>query len=57
MYLFMEKLGKWLLLSFLERGESLGAKGYNYEVYTPFAMARNPLGVALGFQLAVPNHI
>jgi len=48
MYLFMGKLGKWLLLSFSERGQSLGAKGYNYEVYTPFAMGW------LGFQLVFP---
>lgn len=50
MYLFMGKLGKWLSLHFpsLSRSRALsrplrqGAKGYNYEVYTPFAQAGLP---------------
>lgn len=46
MYLFMGKLGKWLSLHFpsLSRARPLrqGAKGYNYEVYTPFAQAGLP---------------
>lgn len=46
MYLFMGKLGKWLSLGFSDRSQrAKGAKGYNYEVYTPFAMG------SLGFQL------
>lgn len=50
MYLFMGKLGKWLSLHFpsLSRSRALsrplrqGAKGYNYEVYTPFAQPGLP---------------
>lgn len=75
MYLFMGKLGKWLSLHFpsLSRSRALsrplrqGAKGCNYEVYTPFAQAGLPqrlqplpaspnflLGLSISF-LATPN--
>lgn len=58
MYLFMGKLGKWLSLRFptLSPSPSLsfallvaaqGAKGYNYEVYTPFARTGLPLSLYL----------
>lgn len=46
MYLFMAKLGKWLSLHFplflALSASAQGAKGYNYEVYTPFAQAGLP---------------
>lgn len=58
MYLFMGKLGKWLSLRFptISPSPSLsfallvaakGAKGYNYEVYTPFARTGLPLSLYL----------